>query len=108
MVQEQIEAKLSAALKPLHLDVENESRKHHVPPGSETHFKIVIASSAFEGLSLVERHRQIHALLRAELAEGVHALALKTLTDREWEAQAGAIFKSPPCASGSKPKPPPG
>ncbi len=86
----------------MHLAVENESHKHHVPPGSETHFKIAIASAAFEGLSLVERHRQIHALLSHELSHGVHALTLKTMTAGEWDAEGESTFKSPPCASGSK------
>jgi BolA family transcriptional regulator, general stress-responsive regulator len=33
-------------------------------------------AAAFDGMSRVERSRAVHAVLRAELAGGVHALAL--------------------------------
>jgi hypothetical protein len=38
--QTEIVQKLSATFQPLHLEVENESYKHSVPRGSETHFKV--------------------------------------------------------------------
>jgi BolA family transcriptional regulator, general stress-responsive regulator len=34
-------------------------------------------SPAFKGKSRIERHRMINAALAGELAEGVHALAIK-------------------------------
>lgn len=39
-VQIDIVNRLSVALEPLHLAIENESYKHSVPKGSETHFKV--------------------------------------------------------------------
>lgn len=48
-MQQQIEAKLAAALSPSHLEVINESYMHRVAPGSESHFKVVVVSQAFEG-----------------------------------------------------------
>jgi len=39
-VQQAIEAKLKEKLSPLFLEVVNESYKHAVPKGSETHFKV--------------------------------------------------------------------
>lgn len=92
-----IEQALREGLSPSHLEIENESRKHHVPPGSQTHFKVVVVSEAFQGLSLVERHRKVHALLAQELRKGLHALALKTETPAEWQARPEG-FRSPPCA----------
>ena len=54
-LQEQIESKIKTALIPSHLEIINESHKHNVPPDSESHFKLVIVSSAFEGNPLVRR-----------------------------------------------------
>jgi stress-induced morphogen len=102
-LHERIQEKLSHALTPEHLEVENESRKHNVPPGSETHFKVLIVSAAFEGLGLVDRHRKVNEILAAELKRGgLHALTMKTLTPSQWSEQAGASFQSPPCLGGSK------
>ncbi|UQA56665.1 BolA family protein [Polyangium aurulentum] len=99
---ERIQEKLSAALAPTHLEVENESHNHNVPKGSETHFKVVIVSDAFEGLGAIDRHRRVHAALADELKKGLHALTLRALTPAQWQAEGGAEFKSPPCLGGSK------
>ncbi len=53
-VQATIEAALRAKLAPTHLEVINESHMHSVPKGSETHFKVVVISPGFEGLSLIK------------------------------------------------------
>lgn len=55
-VQGQITTKLQNAFKPVHLEVINESYKHKVPKGSETHFKVVVVSEAFQDKSLLDRH----------------------------------------------------
>lgn len=81
-IQKQIERKLGEAFAPERLDVINESHLHagHQPnfDGSgETHFRVRIVSGAFAGMSRVERHRAVNALLGAELADSVHALAIE-------------------------------
>lgn len=80
-MQQQIEAKLAAALSPSHLEVINESYMHRVAPGSESHFKVVVVSQAFEGQRLLGRHRQVNGVLADELAGAIHALALHTIRD---------------------------
>ena len=95
-----IELKLVDELKPEVLIVENESKNHSVPAGSETHFKVVAVSADFTGLNLVARHRKIYAILSHELKNGVHALALHTFTPEEWKAKPVAE-KSPLCHSKS-------
>lgn len=102
--QERIQDKLSSALSPARLEVENESHNHNVPPGSETHFKVLIVSQAFEGSSTVDRHRKVHAALADELRKGLHALTLRALTPAELEAQGVKDFVSPDCLGGSKKK----
>ncbi|HVY47040.1 MAG TPA: BolA family protein [Minicystis sp.] len=97
---ERIENKLRAALAPVHLVVENESGMHNVPKGSETHFKVLVVSPAFDGLGRVERHRKVNAVLADEFARGLHALSLRALT--EGEAASQGEFVSPKCLGGSK------
>lgn len=98
---ETIEAKLREALSPSHLEVHNESGMHNVPAGSETHFKVVVVSEAFEGQSPVARHRKVYALLDAELKAGVHALSVQAHTPSQW-ADRPEAHASPPCLGGSK------
>ena len=73
--------KLREAFSPESLDVSDESHLHEGHsghrPGGETHFRVYIVSSAFEGKSRVDRHRMINSTLAAELAGSVHALAIK-------------------------------
>jgi stress-induced morphogen len=100
--QQTIQEKLTLALQPTHLEVENESRMHNVPAGSETHFKVVVVSEIFEGLGLVDRHRRINEALAAELRKGLHALTIRALTPAQWSDQGAAGFQSPACLGGSK------
>lgn len=97
-----IESKLSAGLRPLHLEVHNESHMHSVPPGSESHFKVIVVSDQFEGKSPIERQRLVNAVLKDELAGGIHALTMKTLTPAQWQAAGQrAELTSPRCRGGS-------
>lgn len=100
-IEDDIRTKLQTALQPQHLEVINESNNHNVPPGSESHFKLVVVTDEFKGKQLVARHRIINKLLASELAGPVHALALHTLTPEEWAA-TGSAPASPPCMGGSK------
>jgi BolA protein len=101
VVLRRIEENLQAALAPERLEVVNESHQHSVPRGSETHFRVLVVSPAFEGRNRVARHRLIHDALRRELANGVHALAIDAWTPAEWR-ERGAASVSPPCLGGSK------
>ncbi len=101
-VQQSIESKIKASLSPAHLEVVNESHMHSVPPGSESHFKVVVVSDAFEGVPLLRRHQTINEILADELSEAVHALSMQTLTQSEWVARNGQTMNSPPCLGGSK------
>ena len=101
-VQHEIEKKLSAAFTVDHLDVQNESDQHNVPPGSESHFKVVAVSSDFEGKRKVARHQAVYKVLAKELQSGVHALAMHLYTQGEWTERYGAAPSSPQCLGGSK------
>jgi BolA-like protein 1 len=91
-IEESIREKLGKAFAPVSLIVENESAKHAGHAGArdhlgertgDTHFRVVVVSGTFEGKSLVERHRQVNAVLKDELGGPVHALAIKALTPAE-------------------------
>lgn len=100
-VQDRIEEKLRAALSPTALEVINESGMHNVPKGSETHFKVVVVSPSFEGLSRVARHQLVYRALESEMQAkpGVHALAIVSKTPAEWDAES-SVPASPPCLGG--------
>lgn len=97
LLREQIEEKLRTAFDPVFLEVVDESYRHNVPAGSESHFKVVLVSDRFTGERFLNRHRMIYGTLTAELSTTVHALALHTYTLKEWEGLQDTIFASPPC-----------
>lgn len=101
-VQAQIEQKLKSGLDLNYAEVINESHMHNVPAGSESHFKLILVANEFDGLSLVARHKLIYKILGDELKSGVHALALHTYTDSEWQKKQETAPDSPPCHGGSK------
>ena len=101
-VQQSIETKIAAALAPSHLEVVNESYMHSVPPGSESHFRVVVVSDRFEGLPLVRRHQTVNRILERELEAGLHALSMQTLTGDEWTQRGGRTLASPACHGGGK------
>jgi BolA protein len=86
-VADTIRAKLTAAFTPQRLDVYDDSDRHHghagAREGGETHFRVMIVSSAFDGLSRVDRHRRVNETLAQELNDRVHALSLTVLTPDE-------------------------
>jgi BolA protein len=99
-IAERIEHKLRAAFVPTELAVHNESDQHSVPRGSETHFKVVIVSSAFANKLPVARHQLVYGVLAEELRSGVHALTITSRTPEEWSASS-AVSASPRCLGGS-------
>jgi len=102
-IKQIIEKKLLDAFQPLHMDVINESNNHNVPPGSESHFKVVIVAKAFESERLIKRHRLVNSVLSQELSEKIHALALHTYTEKEWQDKyADNTPNSPNCLGGGK------
>lgn len=101
-MRERIEAQLTAAFSPTHIDVVDESHRHNVPPGAESHFKVILVSESFAGERLISRHRQIYSVLSEALAGSVHALALHTYTAQEWGDLHDKACSSPPCMGGGK------
>ncbi len=86
-------------LAPSHMDLVNESHMHNVPANSETHFKLTLVDTSFEGLRPVQRHQKLYKLLEPAMLKGVHALALHLYTESEWRQKVSAP-ESPPCLGG--------
>lgn len=95
-VEESIVASLTSTLAPTHLEVINESHNHHVPPNSETHFKVVVVTELFVGKRLLARHRAINEALASQFATGLHALSIHAYTPDEWLNEA-IVPQSPKC-----------
>lgn len=90
------------SLQPVHLALENESHQHAgYYDGKQSHFKLTIASQAFDGIRLAARHQKIYALADEFLMNKggtIHALAIFAYTPDEW-ASIAASPDSPLCAS---------
>ncbi len=79
-----IHDKLSGALSPNALEVIDESHLHEghagARPGGQSHFRVKIVAQAFEGKTLLQRHRMVNEILAEELAGPIHALAISAST----------------------------
>lgn len=83
-----IEDKIRRELKPAALEIVNESHLHAghqetFDGTGETHLRIRIVADAFEGLSRIERHRRLNALVTAEMDKGLHAIAIEAKAPSE-------------------------
>jgi len=85
-IAERIRKQLSA-LDPVRFDLIDESAKHHGHAGwregGETHFRVTLVSPAFAGKTKVQRQRMVYGALKAEFADGLHALSIVALTPEE-------------------------
>lgn len=93
-VAREIRRKLSESFAPTRLEIEDDSGRHaghhheggvDGRDGGESHFNLMIVSSAFEGQNRVARQRAINGVLKSELAGPVHALSIRALTPDEAE-----------------------
>lgn len=80
-ISDRIKRKLTEAFQPASLEVVDESDRHkgHAGhrPGGESHFRVRITASVFQGKSRLQVHRLIYDVLAAEIADGVHAVAIE-------------------------------
>ncbi len=97
-VQEILKQKLEKHFQPLVLKVINESSNHNVPDGSESHFRVILVSEKFKGVSVVKRHQMIYKVVSEQLKDKIHAFSQHTLTPEEWVQKGGELPLSPPCA----------
>ncbi|QNE32224.1 BolA family transcriptional regulator [Sphingomonas sp. NBWT7] len=86
-IEQAITARLTQALAPTRLAVINESAQHRGHAGDdgsgESHFRVVVESAAFVGLTRVARQRLVNRALGDLMRDSIHALAMKTLAPGE-------------------------
>ena len=83
---ETIRSRLSAALAPTALDIEDESHRHVGHAGARDgrgQFRVRIVSAAFEGQSPLARHRAVYAALGDLMQTDIHALVIDARTPEE-------------------------
>ncbi len=78
----EIEQQLTELLTPSHLEVIDESAAHAGHSGANaegygSHFRVLIASPAFAGISRVARHRLVYDAMQNFIAQGLHAVAIE-------------------------------
>lgn len=84
----QIAALLSEAFKPTHLEVINDSAAHagHAAARetpSAGHFKVIMTSEIFLGLSPVKRHRLVYEKLSGLMDSHIHAISMSLSAPHE-------------------------
>ena len=95
-----MQCELEAEFAPVYLQLENESNNHG-GPATDSHFKLVLVTAAFEGLRAIQRHQLVYKLLGSYLQASVHALSLNLFTSAEWEVRNRKVAESPACLGGS-------
>ena len=77
--KKEITRRLKEAFAPETLGVEDESHLHEGHEGAKDgrgHFRVLIISDAFDGKSMIERHRMIYRELGEMMRLDIHALAI--------------------------------
>ena len=83
---EMIRSRLTAALNPTELEIEDESHRHAGHAGARDgrgHFRVRIVSAAFAGKSALARHRAVYAALGDLMQTDIHALAIDARAPEE-------------------------
>ncbi len=83
----EIERRLRDALDPESLQVEDESHLHAGHAGARDgrgHFRVSIISEAFEGLTLIRRHRLVYEAMGSLMETDIHALSIEAIASSEF------------------------
>ncbi len=83
---ELIRARLTAALAPERLEIEDDSARHAGHAGARGgggHFNVLIVSSYFAGLGLLARHRLVYDALADAMQSDIHALSIRAYAPGE-------------------------
>lgn len=92
-MKEQIVKEVWEKSSPEYVKIIDDSDAHKGHLGTKkvgnSHFSLFVVSSAFNSLSLVKRQQLVYGWCKPFFDEGLHALALKTLTVEEWRRKHG-------------------
>lgn len=82
-----IESRLRESLAATHVEVVDESHLHAGHAGAKSgggHFRALIVSEQFAGLSRVKAQQLVYGVMGAWMGKEIHALSMQTLTPEEW------------------------
>jgi len=78
-----IRQQLEAALNPVSLEIIDDSH-HHAGHGAKGgHYTVQIVAEAFQGKSMIQRHRLVYDALQALMENEIHALSIHAKTPGE-------------------------
>lgn len=86
MTVAEIEARLRERLDAVHVEIEDESRLHAGHGASGGHYRALVVSPRFAGLSRVAAQRLVFAALGEWMDGPIHAFAVRTATPEAWQA----------------------
>lgn len=84
-----IESRLRNSLSATHVEIIDESHLHAGHPGAKSgggHYRAVIVSGKFSGLSRVRAQQLVYAALGDWMGKEIHALSMQTFTPEAWVA----------------------
>ena len=83
----EIEARLVERVAAVHVEVEDESRLHAGHGATGAHYRAVVVSERFAGLSRVAAQRLVYDALGDWMQGPIHAFAVRTFTPEQWRAR---------------------
>ncbi len=80
MEPEQIKEIIEAGMDTDHVEVSGEGGK----------YEAVVVSKAFDGVSMLNQHKMVYALVNDHIKSGaIHALTIKSYTPQQWAQKNG-------------------
>jgi len=84
---------LKEKLEASRVEIIDDSHKHrgHKAAGGGGHYSVIVVSSKFENVNLVDQRRLVYSALDDQIngsPKVIHALQIKTLTPAQWAEQA--------------------
>ena len=82
-----IESRVRESLSATHVEVIDESHLHAGHAGAKSgggHFRAVIVSERFAGLSRVQSQQLVYGVMGSWMGKEIHALSMQTFTPEAW------------------------
>lgn len=89
MIEQELNTILQKIFPNAEIIIDNQSHlhaEHHSSPQSgDSHFQVTIIEDDFEGKNRIARHQMVNNALSPLFAKGLHALSLRTYTQKEYK-----------------------
>ncbi|MBI89009.1 MAG: BolA family transcriptional regulator [Candidatus Marinimicrobia bacterium] len=88
-IETEIKNRLHKNLNLIHFEIKDFTGRHlnHKQNEGGFHLEALIVSDAFEGLSLINRHKMVYDAVGNLMNNEIHALSMKTLSSNEWKGE---------------------